>query len=154
MANIVKLHKYQTFGLFMELYMVCCKCIIWAKSDLPIINSFCEKVWFTINGLLKMLLRMKLYYFTNIFDLHTFDNETTALLKFFKISTEMHFVSLFFLNERNITITLLMMIHSKCTVMHYANLNSSSINKSYLRADDLQNKKISNLVLLKLEPFE
>ena len=29
----------------------------------------------------------------NIFDIHTFDNETTALLNFFEISTEMHFVS-------------------------------------------------------------
>ena len=31
------------------------KCIIWAKSDLPLKNSVCEKVWFTINGLSKML---------------------------------------------------------------------------------------------------
>ena len=31
------------------------KCIIWAKSDLPIINSVCGEVWFTINGLSKML---------------------------------------------------------------------------------------------------
>ena len=36
MANIFKLH-------------------IWAKFDLSIINSACEKVWFTINGLSKML---------------------------------------------------------------------------------------------------
>ena len=43
----------------------------------------------------------------------------------------MHFVSLFFLNERNITISLLM-IDIKC-VVHYANLNSSSINMQYLR---------------------
>ena len=40
---------------------------------------------------------------------------------------EMQFVSLFFLNERNIGTSL------KCTVVHYANLNSSSINKHYLR---------------------
>ena len=59
---------------------------------------------------------MKFYYVTNIFDLHIFDNETTALLKFFQISTEMHFVSLFFLNERNITTSLLMM-HSKCCAL-------------------------------------
>ena len=45
----------------------------------------------------------------------------------------MHFVSLFFLNERNITSSLLM-IHLKCAVVNYANLNSSSINKTYLRA--------------------
>ena len=51
---------------------------------------------------------------------------------FFEISMEMHFDSLFFLNERNITASLLM-IHLKCTVVHYANLNSSSLNKPYLR---------------------
>ena len=45
----------------------------------------------------------------------------------------MHFVSLFFLNKRSIT-TSLLIIHVKCTVAHYANLNSKSINKPYLRA--------------------
>ena len=78
---------------------------------------------------------MKFYWITNIFDLLTFDNETTGLLNFFEISTEIHFVSLCFLNERNIATSLLMM-HLKCTVVHYANLNSSSINKPYLRADE------------------
>ena len=68
---------------------------------------------------------MKCYYVINIFDLHTFDNETTTRLIFLEISTEMHFVSLFFLNERDITTSLLMM-HLKFTVkMHYANLNSA-----------------------------
>ena len=67
---------------------------------------------------------MKFYYVTNIFDLQTFDNETTALLKFFEASTKMHFVSLFLLDKRNLTIQL------KWTVLHYANLNSSSINWS------------------------
>ena len=77
---------------------------------------------------------MKFYYVTNIFDLHTFDNETTtALLKLFEISAEMHFASLFFLNERSI-ITSLLMMHLKYGVVHYANLNSSSINKHYLQA--------------------
>ena len=38
-------------------------------------------------------------YVTNIFDLPTFDNETTTFLIFFLISTEMHFVFLFFLNK-------------------------------------------------------
>ena len=41
-------------------------------------------------------------------------------------------ICLFFLNERNIG-TSLLMIHLKCTVAHYTNLNSSSINKHYLR---------------------
>ena len=71
----------------------------------------------------------KFYYVINIFDLHIFDNETVAILNLFEISTEMHFVSLFFLKERNIT-TSLLMIHLKCAVVHYANLNSSSRNKS------------------------
>ena len=70
---------------------------------------------------------------TNIFDQHRFDNETTTLLNYFEISTEMHFGSLYFLKERNIT-TSFLIINLKCTVVHYANLNSSSINKAYLRA--------------------
>ena len=76
---------------------------------------------------------MKFYNVTNIFDLLTFDNKTTALSKKFEISTEMHFVSSFSLNERNIT-TSLVIIHLKCAVARYANLNSSSINMPYLRA--------------------
>ena len=73
----------------------------------------------------------KFYYVTNIFDLHIFDKETAAFLNFFEVCTEVHFVSLFFLNERNIT-TSLLMIHLKCTVAHYSNLNSSSVNKPFL----------------------
>ena len=60
-----------------------------------------------------------------------FDNETAALLNLFEICTQIHFVSLFFLKERNIT-TSLLMIHLKRAVVHYANLNSSSINKSFI----------------------
>ena len=71
------------------------------------------------------------YYVKNIFHLHIFVNETATLLNFFEIFTDMHFVSLFFLNERNIT-TFLLIIHLKCTVAHYANLNSSFINKPFL----------------------
>ena len=76
---------------------------------------------------------MKFYYVTNIFDLHTVDNETTMFgpfYFFFLISTEMHSASLFFLNERKIE-TSLLMIHLKCNVEHYANLSPSCINKSY-----------------------
>ena len=75
---------------------------------------------------------MKFYYVANIFDLHIFDNETTALSKFFEISMEMHFASLFSLNERDIT-TSFLMIHLKCTVVHYSNLNPSSINNPLSR---------------------
>ena len=78
---------------------------------------------------------MKFYYVTNIFDLHIFDNEMTALLKFFKICTEMHFVSLFFLSERYITTSLLMI--RQCTVVHFANVKLSSINKSFLDCEPL-----------------
>ena len=76
---------------------------------------------------------MKFYYVTNIFDLHTFENEMTVLLKFFEISTEIDFVSMYFLNEKKITTSPLMM-HLKRTVAHYAYLNPSFINKPYLRA--------------------
>ena len=72
---------------------------------------------------------MKFYYVTSIFDLHNIDNETTALLKFFEISTEMHFVFSFFVIERNIT-TSLLMTESKCAVVNYANLNSRPIIRS------------------------
>ena len=51
--------------------------------------------------------------------------------RFFEISMEMHFVSLFFLNERNISNSFLK-IHSKCTVVPYSHLNSTSINKPFL----------------------
>ena len=83
----------------------------------------------------------KFYYVTNMFDLHIIENEIfvhiskkfrrVAPLIFFEICTDLHFVSLFFLNERNIA-TFLLMIHLKFTVVHYANLNSSSINKLFL----------------------
>ena len=62
----------------------------------------------------------------------------------FEIFTEMHFVSLFFLNERNIT-TSLLMIHLKCTVVHYTNLNSTSINKPFF------NYGLLNMLLLFLQ---
>ena len=74
---------------------------------------------------------MKFYCITNIFDLRSFDNETATLSNFFKIWTEMHIVSLFFLNQKNIA-TPILIIHLKFTVVHYANLNSSSKNKPFL----------------------
>ena len=80
------------------------------------------------------------------FDIHTFDNETTVLLKLFEIFTEMHFVSLFFQKGRNIT-TKLLMIHLKVTVLCYAELNSSSINKSFLGAVDYAISFFSNSYL-------
>ena len=57
----------------------------------------------------------------------------TGLLNIFEISMETHLVSSLFLNERNIATSLLIK-NSKCAVVHYAKLNSSSINKTYLKA--------------------
>ena len=51
----------------------------------------------------------------------------------FKVFANFHFVYLFFLLERNIATSLLIM-YLKYTVVHCDNLNSSSINKPYLRA--------------------
>ena len=85
------------------------------------------------NGYRISSVHMKFYNVTNIFYLFTFDKETTAPLKFFETFTEMHFVSLFIQRERNITSSLLM-IHLKCTVVYYDNINSSSINKPDLWA--------------------
>ena len=130
---------------------------MWAKSDLPIINSVCKKAWFTINGLSK-------YYFW-IFTFFIFPKLKWPLLKIlwkkhpfllrisrvimkfyyvaivlqwnngsFKLFWNLHgneFPSFIFLNKRNIA-TSLLMIHLKCTVVHYANLNSSFINNSFL----------------------
>ena len=52
--------------------MVQWKYIIWANSDSPITNLACEKVWFTINGSLKILFfnfclfRFSKFQMTNI----------------------------------------------------------------------------------------
>ena len=90
----------------------CRKCylLIFAFFFFPDVKWILSKMLWNYHPLLKWISRilMKFYCVTNIFDLHTFDNETTVLLKFFEISTEMHFVSLFFLNKRNITTSLLM----------------------------------------------
>ena len=133
--------------------MVYWKCIIWAKSDLPIINSVCEKAWFTTTGRRKcnfLIFAFSSFRFQTtivknliekpLFFIMDFQGSYEVLLlhnyfwsTYFKISNEMHFVSLFFLNELNIK-TSLLMIHWKCTVVHYAYLNSRSINQPYLRA--------------------
>ena len=47
-------------------------------------------------------------------------NKFLKFKKFFEISTKLHFVSLFCLNERN-TATSLLTIHLKCAAVHYAN---------------------------------
>ena len=75
---------------------------------------------------------MKFFYITNIFDLQILDNKTVALLKCFKICTEMCFVYLFILNGRNIT-TSLLMIRLKSIVVYCANLNSRPITKQFFK---------------------
>ena len=75
---------------------------------------------------------MKFYYVKNIFDLHTFTMNRRPFKNFFKFLRKC-ILFLYFLNKRSIT-TSLLIIHVKCTVAHYANLNSKSINKPYLRA--------------------
>ena len=51
----------------------------------------------------QMTIVLQFYYVTSIFDLHIFEKETADLSNFFEICTEMYFVSVFFLDERNIT---------------------------------------------------
>ena len=67
---------------------------------------------------------MKFYYIKHMIDLLIFDDETTALLRSFEICTEMHFVSLFSLSERNITTSLLMIL-LKLLLSKFKNRNKS-----------------------------
>ena len=86
-------------------------------------NDYCQKSYNEFWGFLVISTTSK------IFLIYTFLKMKRR--PFFSICTDTHFVSLFFLNERNIT-TSLLMIHLKCTVVHYANLNPSSKNKPIL----------------------
>ena len=70
----------------------------------------------------------------NIFDLHILENETAALFFFFNLHGYAFW--LFFRNERKMTASLLM-IHLKCTLVHYTNLNWSSENKLFLNYGSL-----------------
>ena len=77
---------------------------------MTVIKDVMEKPSFFITdfeGSYQVLLRH------NIFDLQVFHNEKMAFLNFFEFGTEIHFVSLFFVNKGNIT-TALLMIHLKC----------------------------------------
>ena len=123
-ANIFKLHKCQTFGLLkthnMSKIWFASNKIQFVKKFGLLLTSFrrnyflilaffmfpnfkwlLSKILWNYHPFLKWISRvlMKFYYVTNIVDLHTLDNETTALLKRFEISTEMHVVSLVFLNK-------------------------------------------------------
>ena len=136
---------------------------MWAKSDLPIRNSVCEKVWFTINEPSKMLFfNLWLFHFSKFkmtivknlmekpsFFIMDFEGSYEVLLRhkcfwsthfwqwndgLFKISRNLHenvFCFFTFSKWKKHT-TSLLVIHLKCTVLHYANLNSNPISKPYL----------------------
>ena len=112
----------EKFGLRLTGCRKCYFSIFGFSPFSQISNDYCQKSYNVFRGF---------YSVTNIFDLHIFEFKTATLLNFFQICTDMHFVSLIFLNERNIT-TSLLTIHLECTVVPYANLNSSSVNKPFL----------------------
>ena len=94
-------------------------------------NDYCQKSY---NGFWGFLV---ISTTSQIFLIYTFlKMKQRHFLFFFSICTDMHFGSLFFLNERNMT-TSLLMIHLKCTVVHYTNLNWSSKNKPFLNYGSL-----------------
>ena len=100
-----------------------------------------------------MRVLRKFCYVTNIFGLHIFDKETVTLLNFFEICTEMLFVSLFVLIERNIT-TPLLMIHLKYSVVYYSIQNSSSISRPFLNYRSLNMLVLFFLSISCLRLFE
>ena len=77
---------------------------------------------------------MKFYYITNIFDLQIFDNETAVLLFYFLFFWNLHgnAFCFFIISKWKKYYNLPFDDTFKCTVLHYANLNSSSINKPFL----------------------
>ena len=89
-------------------------------------NDYCQKSY---NGFWGFLV---ISTTSQIFLIYTFvtmkRRQFNFFLKFARICILFLHV---FLNERNIT-TSLLMIHLKCTVVHYVNLNSSSKNKPFL----------------------
>ena len=80
---------------------------------------------------------------SQIFLIYTF--LTMKFIYLFEICPDIYFVSLFFLNERNIT-TSFLTTQLKCTVVHYANLNSSFKNKPFINYVPL------NMLFFKIYP--
>ena len=137
MANIFKLYEYQTLGL-LEIHSMC---KIWFANNIFILwkrlvydwrvaenaifyfwpfpftkisKDSCQKSY---NGIWTFLVICT--NATNIFDLHIFENETAALFFFFFFFFNLHgYAFRVFLNERNMTISLLM-IHLQCTCALY-----------------------------------
>ena len=96
--------------------------------------NYCQKILWKNHHFLWWISRVvsKFYLFTNIFDLYTFDNETKGPFDFWIFRGNAFFLC-FFLSKRN-NATSFLMIHLKCAGVHYANLNTSSINNPYLWA--------------------
>ena len=120
MANISELHEYQTFYL-MKMHNM---------SKIWFANNKFEKVWSTINVPSKMFcFPFSCFQISNDYCQKPYGKTILFIMDLERSSDEMHlFRFTFFLNERNIT-TSLLMIYLKCTFAHYANLNSRPINK-------------------------
>ena len=154
MANIFKLHEYQTFGL-MKMHNMC---KIWFANNIfslwkrlvydwrtvenaifyflsfpftQISKDYCQKSY---NGFWSFLV---ISTTSQIFLICIFLKMKRRHFYFFSICTDMHFGSLLFLNERNMT-TSLLMIHLKYAVVYYTNLNGSSKNKPFLNYGSLK----------------
>ena len=129
MANIFKLQEYQIFGLVKMHNM----CKIW------ILYSVCEKVWFMINGPLKILFFNFFLFSSSRFQMAIVKNlimdfnggflviSTTSQIFLIYTYLTMKRQSFFFkfVWLCNLFLyfftTSLLMIHLKCTVAHYAN---------------------------------
>ena len=72
---------------------------------------------------------MKFYYVTNTFDPHILDKKWWPFSNFLKLAWKR--VLFYFLDERNIT-TSLLMAYLNFSVAHYANLSYKSIYKPFL----------------------
>ena len=90
-----------------------------------------SKIW---QWILRVLSNF--YYVTNIFDLHIFENETAPLLIVLFIVYGYAFRFFIFSKWKNMTVSHLM-IHWKCTVVYYTNLNWSSKSKPFLNYGQL-----------------
>ena len=100
------------------------------KFQMAIVKNRMEKPFFFImdfEGSYRVLLRHKYFWSTCFWQWK--EDPFKSFWNFHKNA----FCSFSFLNESKITFSVLM-IRLKCTVVHYANLNSSSINNPYLRA--------------------
>ena len=136
MANIFKLYEYQTFGL-LEMHSMC---KIWFANNIFILWKRLVYDWRVVENAIFYFLPFPftkiskdscqksyngIWAFlvictnaTNISDLHIFENETAALLFFFFFFNLHGYAFRVFLNERNMTISLLM-IHLQCTCALY-----------------------------------